>query len=234
MEDSDQDFFPCEIDACFQIPESSDLLLDSEIHGSSTLEHLSYCVVRNPSDLISHMRRIVLQEKLGDSETLYAALVDLFIALGSKGKALRSRLLRQYRARLSDSQYGALLQGLKPGAANDRSLYSDASVLARGITGTCSLVLAIDDPVAPMDLRDPLEEARDCLEYSQIDEARKVLERAVLEYPDRLEIQTELLELYRAGRDVENFTRIYRELKRSGKALSDAWASASEFFSEHA
>ncbi|MCI0655084.1 MAG: hypothetical protein L0Y39_11490, partial [Methylococcaceae bacterium] len=184
--------------------------------------------------LLSHMRRILLQDKMGDSENLYAALLDLFIALGSKGESLRSRLLRQYRSKLGGDRYMALSHTLKSGTTDERSPYSRASVLAKGITGTCSLIRPVIDAGAGVDVRDPLQQARDYLEYCQIDEARMVLERAVLENPERMDIQTELLELYQAGRDLENFKKLYRELMDSGIPLAADWSAVSELLSENA
>ncbi|MCI0734090.1 MAG: hypothetical protein L0Y38_09760, partial [Methylococcaceae bacterium] len=87
---------------------------------------------------------------------------------------------------------------------------------------------------AGVDVRDPLQQARDYLEYCQIDEARMVLERAVLENPERMDIQTELLELYQAGRDLENFKKLYRELMDSGIPLAADWSAVSELLSENA
>ncbi|MGH8548143.1 MAG: type IV pilus assembly protein FimV [Methylococcales bacterium] len=234
VEDPHREFFPDELEVCFQVPESGELNLDFQKHGSSTLEYLRYRVVRNPSDLLSHMRRILLQDKLDDSENLYAALIDLFIALGLKGESLRSRLLKQYRSKLSDARYTTLSQSLKRDTTSERSLYSCASVLTKGITGTCSLIRPVIDPVAEDHFRDPLQGARDYLEYSQIDEARQVLERAVLEHPERIDFQTELLQVYRAGRDLENFKKVYHELISSGNSLSDDWLAVSEFLSENA
>lgn len=234
VENPHREFLPSELEVCFQVPDSGELRLDLQKHGSSTLQYLTYRVVRNPSDLLSHMRRILLQDQMGDPEDFYAALSDLFIALGSNGESLRSRLLKQYRSRLSDARYRTLLQFLKRGATSERSPYSCASVLAKGITGTCSLIRPVIDTVSEDHFRDPLKDARDFLEYSQIDEARQVLERAVLENPERIDFQTELLQLYRAGRDVENFKKVYHELISSGNSLSDDWSAVSEFLSENA
>jgi hypothetical protein len=234
MNNLDQDFPPVEPEACFQVPESGELELDLPHVGSSISDYLTFCIIRNPADLISHMRRIILLGKIGDSEELYAALIDLFITLGSKGKALRSRLLQQYRSRLTPAQHTTLSQSSKQGITVVQSPLSSASVLAKGITGTCSLIRPITDTRREEKSSDPLQEARKYIEYSQIDAAREVLERAVLENPERIELQKELLELYRAGRDVENFQKIFRELHSSGIPISDDWSAASEFFSETA
>lgn len=229
----DRESLSIESEICFQIPESSELNLELLNHDSAALNYLIYCVVRNPSDLISHMRRIILHEKIGDRDSLYAALIDLFIVLGAKGRSLRIRLLKRYRSRLSRACYLALASSFQHPITAADNLFCRASVLSKGITGTCSLVRPVSETGA-IESTDPLKEAREYLEYSQIDEARQVLERAVLDNPETIEFQTELLELYRAGRDMENFQKIHRELMNTGVPLSDDWSIVSDFLAENA
>ncbi|MGR9105969.1 MAG: type IV pilus assembly protein FimV [Gammaproteobacteria bacterium] len=233
MENEPAECTPTEAEICFHIPESGELHLDLGNREASALEYLKYCVLRNPADLLSHLRRIMLVDDSGDSEELYAALIDLFIALGSKGESLRSRLLRRYRTKLGNTRYPVLAQFLKHGA-NGRNVFSCLSVLSKGVSGTCSLIQRMSDESAPDKSRDPLQEAREYLEYSQIDQARLILERAVLEYPQRIDYQQELLQLYRAVRDSKNFKKIHNQLKSSGKPLSDDWNAISKFLAESA
>lgn len=233
-EDRDMEFLPPETEACFQVSDSGELLLDLPELGSSTVDYLKYCVVRNPSDLKSHVRRIFLLGGTDDGESLYGALIDLLIALGSNGESLRVRLLRQYRSNLSDAQYTALMQYSETDSFVGQAPFSRASVLTKGVTGTCVLIKPAADIGSDQQSGDPLLEAREYLEYSQIEAARDVLERAVLENPERIELQTDLLELYRAGRDVENFQKIYHQLESAGNPLSDDWSAVSEFLLENA
>ena len=233
IEASDLDVISDEPEICFQIPESGRLYLDLPRHRSSALEYLKYRVAGNPSDLLSHLRRIILLDGIGDEENLFAALLDLFIALDSKGESLRSRLLAQYRPKLSDSHYEVLRKGLANGAAIGSESLGGSSVLAKGITGTCSLIRPLEAGAAESAPADPLREARDFLEYSQIDEAREVLEQAVLDDPACAEFQTELLELYRAGRDLKNLEKVRDALLGSGVSLSEDWSTAFDYISEN-
>ena len=120
---------------------------------------------------------------------------------------MRSRLLQQYRSNLSDDQYTALVQYSESNAFVGQAPFSIASVLTKGVTGTCALVRPNAAVRSEQNSVDPLQEAREYLEYSQIEAAQEVLERAVLKNPEWIELQTELLGLYRAGRDVENFQK---------------------------
>lgn len=234
MDIPDREFPPTDPEVCFQIPESGELRLDLANNGPATLNYLKYRVIRDPADLLSHMRRIILVGRMSDSDNLYAALIDLFIALGPKGESLRSRMLKQYRPALSSAQYATLLQYFKQGDVGEPNPASSASVLAKGIIGACSFIRPINGTAGKEKRDDPLHEARRYLEYSQIDAAREVLERAVLENPERIDVQIELLELYRAGRDIENYEKTFNRLRLSGNRMSKRWSAVSGFLAENA
>jgi len=49
--------------------------------------------VRNPRDLLSHVRRLYLANALEEAEAITGALTDIFLVLGRRGRPLRRRLL---------------------------------------------------------------------------------------------------------------------------------------------
>jgi len=57
-------------------------------------DYLARRIASRPGDLLSHTRRIMLSHRRLDAAEAYAALVDLFIATGRRGKALKERLVR--------------------------------------------------------------------------------------------------------------------------------------------
>jgi len=57
------------------------------------IEHLAYVVARDPGDLTSHTRRVLLSLQQPDQDRIAGSLADLFIALGTRGRSLRERLL---------------------------------------------------------------------------------------------------------------------------------------------
>jgi hypothetical protein len=59
------------------------------------IEHLAYVIADNPDDLTSHTRRVLLSLQQPDQDRIAGSLVDLFIALGTRGRRLRERLLHQ-------------------------------------------------------------------------------------------------------------------------------------------
>ena len=75
-----------------------------------------------------------------------------------------------------------------------------------------------------------MELARDYIEYSQLDEAKHVLEMAILEQPERLEIHYELLTLYQSMRDSAGFNQMLIQLTHAGIDLIDEWTQLNIYF----
>mgnify|MGYP006276854891 CR=1 FL=1 len=102
------------------------------------------------------------------------------------------------------------------------------SVLARGLEGSDRLVEQSKQPVQIS--IDPLELARDYIEYSQLDEAKSVLEKAILQQPERVELHHELLDLYRSTRDASGFNIMLNELSELKVELIDEWKQLNTYF----
>ncbi|MCG6863509.1 MAG: hypothetical protein LJE70_19960 [Chromatiaceae bacterium] len=103
----------------------------------------------------------------------------------------------------------------------DRVPLSSESILGKGIRGTTRLVERIGtDETSDLD---PLTEARSRLEYGQVDEARRVLEEAVLQYPMRGDLHRELLEIYVHSRDYTHFSAMLEALRSAGSPVPSAW-----------
>jgi hypothetical protein len=191
-------------------------------------DYFCHCIARDPNDLRSHVRRIFLEREQGRNIRLYAALFDLFIALGNRGSELRHRMLRLAKANLEPHQYNLLHESLAKGLDSIGAPIVHGSVLSRGIEGTLDLVSpAVEERTGP---RDALIEAREYLEYSQLDEARSLLERAVLQEPQRSDLHLELLAIYRSTRNESNFAKMVQELDGMTNPVPKAWQELAEFF----
>jgi hypothetical protein len=92
------------------------------------------------------------------------------------------------------------------------------------------LVLKHESP-AP-EIQDPLQEAREHLEYGQLEEARQVLESAILAQPLRLDLHRDLLEIYRRSQAREAFLTMQRRLNIQTHPLADAWHAVADFFEQ--
>ena len=186
-------------------------------------EHLAHAIAAAPGNLLCHTQRIYLFYAAVDGDGLYSALVDLFIALGNKGAPLRRRLLQGSRERLSARQFRVLSRWLERGApAEEKDLaLAGHSVLQPGVTGVRKLVQVYHTESGSQ--RDPLLEARECIDYFQLDEARSLLEAAILEDTEREELHEELIRLYEATRDFASLEAMREKLSLTMTRLPECW-----------
>ncbi|WP_284189941.1 hypothetical protein [Zoogloea oryzae] len=94
-------------------------------------------LARQPDDLTSHTRRILIAWQLGDGDATYGALVDLFIVLAERGVGLKSAMLSQTALQLDPPQRRFLASHLASGVRADENVQPPASrsVLTRGLVG---------------------------------------------------------------------------------------------------
>lgn len=186
-------------------------------------DSLAHAVAASPDDLLHHTRRVFHSYERHDGEGLYAALADLFLSLQERGHGLRKRLLNGARDRLAPEHYQALALWLVDARVPQQRPLPAArgAVLARGVEGRRELVrVSVADGGA---VRDPLVEAREYIEYSQLEQARELLEAAVPEDPGREELQLELLSLYRAARDDRRYLSMRARLEALLGVLPEYW-----------
>lgn len=170
-----------------------------------------------PNDLITHLHRIYFCFEHGMADVLFAALLDLLIVLDGKGQNLARRILSGCRDRLNADDFAYLNRvWLRPYQAtgNGHSLFT------RGVQGSTRLLehRKSDEPVV-----DPLQLANDFIEYSQLESAMIVLETALFENPERLDIQDALAELYRSTENRSRFLRSHQLLQAICVDLSGDW-----------
>lgn len=159
------------------------------------LEHLIRRLNRQPRDLLTHVRRVLLARKLRDPEMTFAACEALFAILGEKGKGLRTHLLRLCAPVLGSERRGRLeliAQSHEPGGM-DFLLPSHPIVRfehARDFSSSMQIMSAV-------------EEATQYLESGQVSEARACLEDHLQLEPADAEAHRLLLEIYRRAQDGE-------------------------------
>ena len=212
----------------FLISNNSTLRLRLGDYNKHALAHLKHKIARRSCDLLSHIQRIYLTIETLDQDGLYGALLDLFIALETKGFYLRKRLLVQSRLCLTEEHFQALHEQLGSGiTAADPMPITNSSVLTKGYIGT-NLFIKRRPLARTKTLRDPLIEDTDYLEYGQVQEARRLLERAVMKEPWRRDLQDELLEIYRVTRDGKNCDAMYERLADCFIPDHFAWTQTAE------
>ena len=198
------------------------------LHGHPhILEHFIYQISRKPNNLLPHIQRIYycFQENL--TEQLYAALLDFFIILQNRGKSLRLRMLRGTKSRLSE-QHNELLQACLD---NQPALPGNSfSVLHPGCVGHAEYIKVADEPSAQD--HDPLQLAHDYINYSQLAEAKQVLEQAILEQPENIALSELLLELYQSTQDFSGWQRMLNFFTQQPGNLPACWAATKDFFAK--
>lgn len=218
-------------DPVFQSFVNVNLPNDTHPIGSRTTDYLAHSVARNPNCLLTHAQRIALHVKRKESEAVCGALLDLFIVLGTHGTQLRERMLKFAESLLDQTASEFFLSNLRRGvlATNDLPI-SPYSVLTKGVHGTTDLVRQIPDR-RTLD-RDPLQQARECLEFGQVGEAQRILEVALIDQPERVELHHDLLEIYRYTADQVGFNAMRIKLESKNHSLVHLWDNMADSFED--
>jgi hypothetical protein len=192
--------------------------------AEAVLSALSFKVIRKPRDLLAHWQRIYFCYQQALSEPLYAALLDLLIILNNKGKLFSQRMIHGSRSQLDSAQLSKLSQtslNLLTVIGNRYSLFTT------GLIGKSELLVTTQ---FEQEQHDYLALAEDFIEYSQIEEAMKILELGLTRNPARQDLQALLLEIYQMTRDSERFKLQYQSIRATGVPLIDEWQLLADSF----
>ena len=165
------------------------------LQNNEALEKLVFLIAKKPKCLINHVQRIYycFQENLG--EQLYAALVDLLIILNKQGQAISWRMVLGTKSQLTAEQFQELKGYLKGNQVSTSRLKGNQySVFSKGLVAVNKMIWQIENEVKE---DDPLMIAFDYIEYSQMDEAKAVLQEAILLQPEKMALHQELFDLYK-------------------------------------
>jgi len=209
----------------FVLPGLKQLRLVPPAGTENTGAFLAHQVARSPQDLRAHVQRILLHVRQRNPDETFGALIDLFVVLGAQGQPLRQRMLASAAPILHEDHARILRRTLADtglGTAHlPRFPVTPASVLTTGARGSAALVERIA-PAEPTS-GDTVEEARSHLEYGQVEEARALLEQAVLNEPRRRELHRELLEIYRSTRNTAHLIYMWNLLDADNNPAADMW-----------
>lgn len=165
------------------------------LQNDEALEKLVFLIAKKPKCLINHVQRIYycFQENLG--EQLYAALVDLLIILNKQGQAISWRMVLGTKSQLTAEQFQELKGYLKGNQVSTSRLKGNQySVFSKGLVAVNKMIWQIENEVKE---DDPLMIALDYIEYSQMDEAKAVLQEAILLQLEKMALHQELFDLYK-------------------------------------
>jgi hypothetical protein len=195
--------------------------------GTRYAEHLGFHLSLHAHDLLAHVRRILLWAAAGDRKATYRATSDLFQVLGTKGMDLRRDILNRVRRVLSQPQIVSLqsllteTEDLKPVAELPTSRF------APKLEG--KLVSVDFRAKRAIATRTPLDEARECLENGQVEEAQRILEAALQQNTDNPALHRELLEIYRRAGDLKACEAMFRQLARHTPDIEQDWEQTMTF-----
>jgi hypothetical protein len=141
------------VDPYFEVVGNNGLMHDQKpaTDYHSTLMYLLSSIKREPLKLELHIQRINLLLDLEDATGLKAALVDIYIALGSRGYALKLRMLSLIRPYLEPINYQSFVLTLESGIEAHNPVVGDLPgvVLSKGFTGRDKLLVCTSDEEIP-------------------------------------------------------------------------------------
>lgn len=192
------------------------------------LERLVFLVTKKPKCLSNHLQRIHYCFQHNFNAQLFGAIVDFLVILNQQGSEISWRVVLGAKSRLTKAQFETLEHYLKTKQMDASLLIGNQySVFTKGLVGVSKMISQIE---IETEEDDPLMIAMDHIQYFQLDEAKKVLEDAVLANPERQDLRQELCELYQSTGDSGRFYQMLEKLARLGIGLTDDWNQLNNYF----
>lgn len=166
----------------------------------------SHSIRRNPANLKLHTHRVFFAMQHKDALLLSGSLHDLFYVLKDAGKNLRIRLLKASVPYLTKKEVMYFAMWIKVGIKKGMGYkWVSGSVLADGLFGPDQALIKTNKADFKHTKLSPLEEARSCMEYGQLDDARKILVKALGKDTFNEVLQDELIYLnsYIKSREIQ-------------------------------
>jgi hypothetical protein len=166
----------------------------------------SHSIRRKPTNLRLHTHRVFFAMQHKDAAFLSGSLHDLFYVLKDAGEGLRIRLLKAAIPFLSKKETLYFAMWIKVGIKRGMGYkWVSGSVLADGLTGPDQTLFTKKAVEFSHPQLSPLEEARSCMEYGQLDVAKDILIKALKNDQDNKALKEELAYLvqYTKSREIQ-------------------------------
>lgn len=211
-----------------KLPLETRLRFHGEHDPLPTWRQLSRYIAQRPHDLRSHAQRLILCQDEALTDYILGALLDLHLVMGSLGQPFTQKLFDYVKPSLSDSDYDYFSQYFVGDHVNDVDIYNPwykGSVLTNGTGKGVLLVEATlqQEEAKEEQVTNPLDEARSCLEYGELETAQEILEQELLAFPDNHEVEEELINIYYYTRDAKQLEHMTRKLQEVGVEPSEFW-----------
>jgi hypothetical protein len=177
-----------------------------DLDPDAAWHYYSHSIRRNPTNLKLHTHRIFFAMQHKDSSLLSGSLHDLFYTLKDAGEGLRIRLLKASIPYLSRKETLYFAMWIKVGIKKGMGYkWVSGSVLADGLIGADQALVTKRAAEFAHPQLTPLEEARSCMEYGQLDVAKQVLEKALIKDENNTALKEELayLNQYTKSREIQ-------------------------------
>ena len=185
-------------------------------------EKLAHRITQKPTDLRSHVQRIFIFSTQADTSRTFSALVDLFLALGKSGYALRKRLLQLSKPYLFDEQYHSLQSSLNNGVVDETDLpQAEQSLLRKGKKNNQAFIVKRDQNKA--DEVTVMEQVQSYIEFGQIEQAKALLQQTIIDTAGDDAYFEQLLEIFQKTEDKGGFAYFYQQLQHNRITIPDAW-----------
>ncbi len=185
-------------------------------------ENWAHSITRRPEDLRAHVQRIFIFMTQADTSRIFSALVDLFLALGKRGYALRKRLLQLSKPYLLEQQYHSLHVSLHNGVADESDLpEAKYALLRQGKKNNRAFIVKRNRNKA--DDVTIMEHVQSYIEFGQIEQAKALLQQTIIEMAGDEACFEQLLEIFQKTEDKSGFAHFYQQLQRHRITIPDAW-----------
>jgi len=177
-----------------------------QLDPDAAWHYYSHSIRRNPSNLKLHTHRVFFAMQHKDASFLSGSLHDLFYVLKDAGQSLRIRLLKASIPYLSKKETLYFVMWIKVGIKRGMGYkWVSGSVLADGLVGPDQPLFTKHSAEFNHPKFSPLEEARSCMEYGQLDVAKDILKKALKEDGNNSALREELLYLnqYTKSREIQ-------------------------------
>ncbi len=218
------------VDPYLLIQNHTELQLSRLVEKDAALECLGHRILGKPADLRAHVQRILLLVKDGDGAALYSALLDLMIALGSHGQALKQRMLRLAEPLLAPATQAFFRERIAQGVTPDDpqiTRVKGSLLRVSHVAGAPLVKRAAGSSPRPVSV---MEQANALLEYGQLEQAVELLENALLQDPDQESEAELLLGLYRTLREEARWHGMCEQLQLNFNRLPASWVNRPEHF----
>jgi hypothetical protein len=220
---------PSELKRFFSLQDASCIWASEILDYEDFLEKLVFSIARKPRHLITHLQRIYFCFHKNLNEQLFAAIIDFMVILNKRGEEISLRMVVGAKSKLSPEQFNVLRNYLEDGSADATLLLGNQySILTKGLVGDITLVQQVEK--IKVQGYDSLIIARDHIEYSQLEEAKRVLEKAILMQPERSDLHQELLELYKLTLDSVSFYIMMAEITQLEIGTTAEWDQLDIYF----